>query len=200
MGSFAGYLSIVIGDIFRIGDRVRIGNVIGDVIDIGILRTSLMEIGEWVKAEQYTGRIVTVANRSIFTDPVLNYTARWPYLWDEITIPISYDSDWRLARDIVMERAQAYTAELQAKASAELQDMMRRYPVQETTVEPTLYVVMTDNWIEMTLRYVVKVRQRRAVAAALHRELLEHFEAEPQVSVASATFEIVGLPPIRHVT
>ncbi len=199
IGSFAGYLNIVIGDIFRIGDRVRVGDVIGDVIDIGIMRTSLMEIGEWVKAEQYTGRIVTVANRSIFTAPVFNYTARWPYLWDEITIPISYDSNWRLARDIVMTHAQEYTADLQVHASTELQDLMRRYPVQHTAVEPTLYVVMTDNWIEMTLRYVVEARRRREVTAELYRELLEHFETEPNITVASATFEIVGIPPLRHV-
>ena len=95
IGSFAGYLNIVSGGIYRIGDRVRIGNVVGDVMDIGILRTTVMEIGEWVKADQYTGRIVTVANRAVFADPVYNYTQHWGYLWDEITLPVTYTSDWQ---------------------------------------------------------------------------------------------------------
>ncbi|MGC9467648.1 MAG: mechanosensitive ion channel family protein [Anaerolineae bacterium] len=200
IGSFAGYLNIVVGNIFRIGDRVRLGNVIGDVIDIGMMRTTLMEIGEWVRAEQYTGRIVTVANRAIFSDPVYNYTQHWPYVWDEITIPITYDSNWRLAQKVITEHGRKYTMDFFAAAQAELQNLVKRYPIEEMTVEPTLYVVMTDNWIEMTLRYVVAAKQRRTVAADLHQELLQHFEAEPEITVASATFEIVGFPPLRHAT
>jgi hypothetical protein len=75
--------------------------------------------------------------------------------------------------------------------------MMKIYPVQMTTVEPTLYIIMTDNWIEITLRYIVDARQRRTIKAKLHQELLHHFQAEPSITVASTTIEIVGLPPIR---
>jgi hypothetical protein len=76
--------------------------------------------------------------------------------------------------------------------------MMRKYPVlHETGLEPTLYVVMTDNWVEMTLRYVVAARDRRAVKGELHRELLEHFQEEEAITVASTTVEIVGFPPLR---
>jgi small-conductance mechanosensitive channel len=74
IGSFAGYLNIVTGNLYHIGDRVRIGNVIGDVLDITILRTVVMEMGAWVRADQYTGRVVTVANRTVFSDPVFNYS------------------------------------------------------------------------------------------------------------------------------
>jgi small-conductance mechanosensitive channel len=92
IGSFAGYLNIVSGKVYRISDRVRIRNVVGDVMDISILRTTVMEIGEWVQADQYTARIVTIANRAVFADPVYNYTQHWGYLWDEITVPITYTS------------------------------------------------------------------------------------------------------------
>lgn len=197
IGSLAGYLNIVTGNLYRIGDRVQIGDVTGDVLDISMLRTTVMEIGEWVKAEQYTGRIVTIANRTVFSDPVFNYTQHWGYLWDEITIPITYTSDWRRAREIMLEHAEEYTAHLQADAQAELQALMKRYPVRETSVVPRLYMVMTDNWIEMTLRYVVEARERRRVTAQLHHELLQHFEEETDVTVASATFEIVGFPPLK---
>jgi len=197
IGSFAGYVNIVTSNLFRIGDRVRIGDVVGDVLDVSILRTTVMEIGEWVKADQYTGRIVTVANRVVFSAPVFNYTQRWPYLWDEITIPITYNSDWRHAGKRMLEHGREYTSHLQAQAQAQLRDLVNAYPVHETTVEPTLYILMTDNWIEMTLRYVVDAQERRRVKAQLHHQLLQHFESEADVTVASATFEIVGFPPLR---
>jgi small-conductance mechanosensitive channel len=197
IGSFAGYLSIVTGNLYHIGDRVRIGDVTGDVLDISMLRTTLMEIGEWVKAEQYTGRVVTIANRAVFSHPVFNYTQHWPYLWDEITIPVTYDSDWRRAGEILLEHGEEYTSDLQARAQARLVELMKRYPVHEQSVQPRLYVVMTDNWIELTLRYVVEARERRKVVAKLHHELLQHLQGEPDIAVASATFEIVGFPPLR---
>jgi small-conductance mechanosensitive channel len=198
IGSFAGYLNIVTGNLYRIGDRVRIGDVTGDVLDISMLRTTLMEIGEWVKAEQYTGRVVTVANRAVFSAPVFNYTKQWRYVWDEITVPVTYDSDWQLAGEIMLDHGQEYTADVQTDAQAELQALMRRYPVRETSVAPRLYTVMTDNWIELTLRYVVEARERRKVTGQLHQELLQHFAEESNVTVASATFEIVGFPPLRR--
>jgi small-conductance mechanosensitive channel len=198
IGSFVGYLNIVTGSMFRIGDRVRIGDVVGDVLDIGMLRTTVMEIGEWVKADQYTGRIVTVANRMVFAAPVFNYTQHWRYLWDEIMIPVTYISDWKRAGEIMLEHGREYTADFQAQAQDELQALMKAYPLHETMVEPSLYIVMTDNWIEMTLRYVVDARERRKAKGELHLELLRHFESEIDVTVASATFEIVGFPPLRE--
>jgi len=197
IGSVSGYLNIVTGNLYHIGDRVRIGDVVGDVMDITLLRTTLMEIGEWVKADQYTGRIVSVANRTVFAAPVFNYTQRFPYLWDEITIPVTYESNWRGAGDLMLEHGRQYSSSLLAEAEADLRQMKEHYPLEETVVEPTLYLVMTDNWIELTLRYVVEARRRRLVKAELHRELLEHFETEAQITVASATFEVVGFPPLR---
>ena len=198
IGSFAGYLNIVTGNLFHIGDRVRIGNVLGDVVDISILRTTVMEIAEWVKADQYTGRIVSIANRVVFSDPVYNYTQHWPYIWDEIMIPVTYDSDWQRAGEVILQHGREYSAHLQADAQAQLHRMVERYAVQDTPVESLLYIQLTDNWIEMTLRYVVDPRERRTVKGQLHVELLRHFQAESDISVASATFEIVGFPPLRR--
>jgi small-conductance mechanosensitive channel len=198
IGSFAGYVNIVTGNLFRIGDRVRMGDVVGDVLDISLLRTTVMEIGEWVKADQYTGRIVSIANRVIYSVPVFNYTQHWPYLWDEIMVPVTYDSDWRRASEIMLEHGHEYSVDFQGQAQDRLVAMTKRLPVHATPVEPVLYIVMTDNWIELTLRYVVEPRQRREVKGELHHELLRHFEADENVTVASATFEIVGFPPLKR--
>ena len=197
IGSFAGYVNILSGGLYQIGDRVRLGDVVGDVVDITILRTTVMEIGEWVAADQYTGRIVSVANRVVFSDPVFNYTKRWPYLWDEVMIPVTYECNWRKATELMLEHGREYTLRFQAEAETGLGKLATDFGLQKTSVEPTAYVVMTDNWIEMTLRYIVAVQERRKVKGQLHHELLQHFEAEADIMVASATFEIVGFPPLK---
>ncbi|MFP3897034.1 MAG: mechanosensitive ion channel family protein [Anaerolineales bacterium] len=197
IGSFAGYLNIVIGGVFHIGDRIRVGDVVGDVVDIAVLRTTVMEIEGWVRADQYTGRMVTIANRMIFSDSVFNYTEHWPYLWDEIMLPVTYDSDWRLAGQILLEHGRDYTGDFQERAKSIFGELRKRYPLQETPVEPSLYIAMTDNWIEMTLRYVVDPHERRVVASKMHHDILQRFEAEDAITIASATFEVVGFPPLK---
>jgi small-conductance mechanosensitive channel len=197
IGSLVAGLNIWLGNIYRVGDRVRVGDVVGDVMDINLLRTTVMEVGEWVKAEQYTGRVVTVANREVWANPVYNYTQHWGYLWDEITLPITYESDWQRAAELILEHGQTYTEELQADAEAKLSRMIDRYPLKETKVEPTVYVAMTDNWIELTLRFVVDAQERRRVKGQLYRDLLQHFQTEEKIAVASTTIEIVGFPPLE---
>ena len=194
IGSLAAGLNIWVGNIYRVGDRVRIGNVVGDVMDISLLRTTVMEVGEWVKADQYTGRVVNVANRMVWVNPVYNFTQHWGYLWDEITLPITYESDWQRAAEIMLELGQTYTEELQADAEAKLNKLIDRYPLKDTNVEPTLYLAMTDNWIELILRFLVDAQERRPVKARLHRELLQYFQADENITVASTTIEIVGFP------
>lgn len=103
--SFAGWFAILFGDFFNTGDRVLLGGTKGDVTDIGVLRTTLMEMQEWVDGDQYTGRIVRVSNSYIFTSPVYNYTADFQFLWDEIHVPLRFNSDIDYARVMLLEVA-----------------------------------------------------------------------------------------------
>ena len=194
ISSFSGYLLIVSTNIYGIGDRISINNVTGDVMDIGFMRTTIMEIGQWVKADQYTGRIVTISNKVLFDNPVFNYTRHWGYLWDEIMIPVTYTSDWRRTADIMLDVGNKYTAQLQEDAEAKLTKLIDRFPLKQTKVEPTIYFVITDNWIEITLRFVMDAQEGRKVKAQLNRELLQQFEEEKNITIASATFDIVGFP------
>jgi len=197
IGSLAAGVNIWVGNLYRVGDRVRIGDVVGDVMDINLTRTTVMEVGEWVKADQYTGRIVTVANRMVWTHPVYNFTQHWGYLWDEITLYITYESDWQRAAEIMLKHGEMYTAELQADAEAKLIKMIDRYPLKQTKVEPTLYLAMSDKGIEVTLRFLVDAQERRTVKGRLHRELLQFFQADENITVASTTIEIVGFPRLE---
>ncbi len=104
IASVAGWVAVSFGSFYRVGDRVQLGGIKGDVIDIGILRTTIMQIGEWVNSDQYNGRIVRVANSFVFKEPVFNYSGEFPFLWDEIMVPIKYGSDYKQARRILEEQ------------------------------------------------------------------------------------------------
>ena len=123
IGAAAGWFNILSGGIFRVGDRVQLGGVNGDVIDITPLRTKLMEIGselgegDWVRGRQHTGRIVAVSNRASLTAPVYNYSGVFEYMWEEMTLPIAFRDDWREAERILFEEIRDVSTESGARAA-----------------------------------------------------------------------------------
>jgi len=98
LASVAAWVAIAFGGFFRVGDRIAAGGVMGDVMDIGLTRTTLMECGEWVNADQYNGRIVRIPNAALLSQPIANYSQDFPFVWDELLLPILYGSDLRLAQ------------------------------------------------------------------------------------------------------
>jgi small-conductance mechanosensitive channel len=120
----------------------------GDVIDISILRTTVMEIGAWVKADLYNGRIVRIANSFVFKEPVYNYSGDFPFVWDEIVIPVKYGSDHRLAREILQRVAQEVVGEYVPQAKTYWKQMVHKYLIEDARVEPAVTLVTTDNWSE----------------------------------------------------
>jgi len=203
----AGYLVILRGANFTVGDRITIGGVRGDVIGLGFIQTTIMEMGQpppvqgadpavWVHSRQYTGRVVTVTNGKIFEEPIYNYTREFPYLWEEMTLPISYTADRDRAEAILLAAARRHGAAVTEASRAALASMRERYFIQATSVEPQVYYRLTDNWLELTLRFVTEVRGVRDVKDAMSREILRELEAAG-IGLASATFEIVGVPELR---
>jgi small-conductance mechanosensitive channel len=195
VASVAGWASILLGHVYSTSDRIQVGSIKGDVIDIGMLRTTLMEVGEWVDGDLYNGRIVRVANSIVFREAVHNYSADFPFLWDEITVPVRYGSDWKLART-AMDRVVKEICDDYARESREAwQKAVRRYQLADAPIEPMITMVATDNWLEFTIRYVVDYRQRRATRHLLFTRLLEEVDrSEGRIRLASATFEVTGLP------
>ncbi|UWZ58593.1 mechanosensitive ion channel [Dactylosporangium aurantiacum] len=193
IGAVAGWVSILTGRQFRVGDRVQMGGVHGDVLDISPLRTKILEIGSarsetsWVRGRQYTGRVVSVSNKAIFSEPVYNSTAALDYLWEELTVPVRHGDDWRLAERILREEAQWASSSQGAREAIE--QMRRRYPVGRADVEPRVFVRITDDWVELAARFVVQVRNARAVKDDMSRRVLDRFVAEG-IAVASATQEV----------
>jgi small-conductance mechanosensitive channel len=190
IGSLAGWFNIQSGSIFRVGDRVDVGGVQGDVIDISPVRTKIMEIGSdlendtWVRGRQYTGRIVAIANKATFSEPVFNYSASFEFIWEEVMIPIDYRDDWHSAERIMTEEAQRISSS--AEAEQAIARMIQRYPLARTEVESRVFVNATDNYLELAARFVVPVRRARSVKDELTRRVLDRLTTEG-IPVASTT-------------
>lgn len=194
----AGWISIFSVRSFRPGDRIEIGHVKGDVIDIGVTRTTLMEVGQWVGSDNYTGRIIQVSNATVFQSPVYNYSADFPFLWDECLIPIRYGSDIQLAQKIINDVAHIQLQDYSKFAKIEWKQMVSRYLIEDANVFPTLSMKLTDNWIEFNLRYVVDYKKRRTVKTTLFEQLHAKIEETGgKVKLASATFEVTDIPDMK---
>jgi len=207
--ALAGYLVILRGRNFNVGDRIVMGGVRGDVIAIGFIQTTIMEMGQpppvqedepamWVMGRQYTGRVVTVSNARIFDDPVYNYTREFPYIWEELSLPVAYRADRAAAERILLEVAGRHTVTAGAMGEEAFREMQRRYFVKPADMKPQVYYRLTDNWLELTVRFIAESHRIRELKNAMSRDILAGLDAAG-IGVASNTYDIVGLPPVRIV-
>jgi len=195
IGSIAGWITIVTGRPFEIGDRIETGGIRGDVVDIGVLRTKLMEIGNWLGGDHNTGRIVTVSNAFIFKEPLFNYSRYLSYIWDEIIIPVPYESDWQQAIKImtgVVLNHLEYQS-LLPKAQEQRRQARHEFAIKITPLEARTYVRLTDNWIELGLVYPVAIDIRRSFRSEVSQKILDEFSLA-KITVASQTLAIVNFP------
>ncbi len=205
--AFAGYIVILRGSTFSIGDRIVMGAVRGDVIALDPFQTTIMEMGEspaeqadapavWVHGRQFTGRIVTVNNGAIFDQPVYNYTRDFPYVWDEIELPIPYDGNDARAEAIMLEAVGRYAVRPDEFRGDEAVRLEERYGMSVDDLRPCAFYHLTDNWIAISVRFLVHDHGLRAAKDRMFREILAAFRAEG-IGVASGTYAIVQVPPIK---
>ncbi|MBV8068832.1 MAG: mechanosensitive ion channel [Acidobacteriaceae bacterium] len=204
--SFAGYLVILRGKTFEVGDRITMGGIRGDVISLNFLQTVIMEMGQpaegdsgdpmWVQARQYTGRIVRVTNGVIFDEPVYNYTREFPYIWEEIRVPIPYSADRARAERILLDAAHTHTANIAEMGEEALKALESRYVLKRSELKPTVFWRLTDNWIEMTVRFIVPDSGIRHVKSDMSRDILAGLDAAG-IGIASGTYQVVGFPPLQ---
>ena len=198
IASIAGYLAIHMSGFYKIGDRVKLSNIKGDVIDIGILRTTIMEMGDWVSGDLYNGKMVRVANSFVFKEPVYNYSGDFPFLWDEITIPIKTNSDYALARKMMTDILNEEVGEYAHKVKNSWKQMTDLYQIEKARLEPWVTMKFDENWITFTLRFVVDVKSRGGTKDRLYTRILEAIIASKgKVEIASAAYEITAFPKIN---
>lgn len=185
--SIAGGILILISSPFKAGDRIQVGDNIGDVLDIGNFSTKLMEIREWVNSDQYTGRIIQLPNSFVLNQPIKNYTRDFSFIWDEIRIMLIYGSNWKKAREIALKIANPVIKQFESRAKEELLRMGEKYFISTYDVQTNIYTSIGENWIELRLRYVVDPRKRRAINNLLTSKILEEFEKEEDIIVGTIT-------------
>jgi len=189
--NFIGWLIINSQKGFRHGDRIKIGTAVaGDVIDIGVLRTTLVEIGEWVEADQSTGRMVTVPNSLVLNNQVYNYTAGHDLIWNEMKILVTFESDWEAAEKIMLKIAQIDFEEKKEYIIEGLRKVRERYLLRYNFITPKVYVRVADSGVLLTLRYMVSARRRRTLDDELSREILRQFASEPSIEFAYPTMRL----------
>jgi small-conductance mechanosensitive channel len=206
ISAIAGYLVILRGKTFSVGDRITMGGVRGDVVALRFTQTTIMEMGQppdvqdadpamWVHARQYTGRIVTVSNSQVFEEPIYNYTRGFSYLWEEMHIPVSYKDDRKRAEEILLEVADRHTIKLRELSEEALRNLRTQYFMASSDVAPKVYWRLTDNWIELSIRFIAPTHGVRELKDKMSRDIIEAFDLA-KIGIASGTYEIVGVPPL----
>lgn len=192
----AGGVILFLTGLYKVGDRIEINGKSGDVMDIGIMYTTLLEIKDWVSGDQATGRLVSIPNGSILSNTVNNYTKDHDFIWDEIQLPISYSSDWQFAYDKILELVTNETKEIVEHANKDISKLEEKYYLDRRTAEPAIYLSATDNWISFTIRYPTMVRSRRFLRHKITKLILDEL-AKNKIKISSSTVDIVGFPNLK---
>jgi small-conductance mechanosensitive channel len=172
---------------FGVGDRVQIGIHAGDVIDTRIFQFSLLEIGNWVDADQSTGRIINVPNGKIFSETLANYTTGFQFIWDEIPVLITFESNWEKAKDILREVVDRHTASFTETAEKQIRKAASRFLIYFKKLTPIVYTTVKESGVLLTIRYLVEPKKRRGYNEAIWEDILRQFAQHDDIDFAYPT-------------
>ena len=187
VANLAGWVFIAWSRPFDVGDRVQIGSHAGDVIDLHLQQFTLNEIGNWVDADQSTGRIIHVPNGRVLSEPIANYDKGFRYIWNEIPVTVTFESNWKKAKEILQGVATRHAEHLTEQLEKDLLEASRQYLIAYTKLTPIVYTKVTDQGVCLTLRYLIRSRFRRGSANAIWEEVLDAFAAAPDIDFARPT-------------
>jgi len=186
--NLAGWAYIVFRRPFAVGHRVEVGDEAGDVVDIRAFRFTILEIRNWVDADQSTGRVVHIPNGRVFTTPMANFTEGFAQIWNEISFVVTFESNWERAEQILREAmAPVAVPEDRARAAHEHVSTSRDYRINYRELRPTVYVNVVDQGVQLTGRLLVEARQRRTADDRIWRSVLSALAAAPDVAFAYPT-------------
>ncbi len=194
--NMAGWLFILVRRPLRIGDRIEVDGTAGDVVDIRLFRFSLMEIGNWVHADQSTGRLVHVPNGVVFTTPIANYTEGFEHIWHEIRVLITFESNWQKAKQIIREEVDTVSS-FDGEALQRLREAAREYQIKIGTLTPIVYLTVEDSGVLLTGRLLIPARERRIVDERVWSALLTRFAEEDDIELAYPTVRTFFAGPVE---
>ena len=186
--NLVGWLYIVWRNPLEVGDRVQLGDHAGDVIDINLFNFTLMEIGNWVDADQNTGRLIHVPNGHVFTQTLANYGKGFKYIWNEISMQITFESDWKKAKKILENIATLHSTHLTDLAVKQFKEASKKFMIKtHDQLEPSVYISAEDSGIKLTIRYLCEPSMRRPTSKEIWEDILNKFENEINIEFAYPT-------------
>lgn len=185
--NLAGWLFILWRSPFKLGDRIEIGNKAGDVIDQRIFQFSLLEIGEWVEADQSTGRVIHVPNGQIFTHTLANFSGGFDYIWSEISVLVTFESDWKKAKNILSKIANEQGVDLSETAQQQIKAASQRYLIFYNKLTPIVYTTVKDSGVRLTIRFLTEPRKRRVREESIWEAILIEFAKHEDIDFAYPT-------------
>jgi small-conductance mechanosensitive channel len=193
VASIAGAFSIGFAKLYTIGDRVEIGDVRGDVIDIGLLRTTLLETGSWVSKDMYNGRVVRIPNSAVLKGTVFNYSQGFRFVWDEIKVLFTTDSDCQLAREMLLRVANESIGEYLAEAQTSWKTISENFRSENPPLEPTVALAVTAASLEFTVDYVVDYTKRTTMKDRLFTKIVQEVaNSNGQLKWASSGVTVIN--------
>lgn len=189
--SIAGWFLILFRRPFEPGDRIELGGVKGDVIDVRLFQTSVLEIGNWVKEDQSTGRITHIPNSAVFKGPLHNYTKGFEFIWNEIKITVTFESNWKKAEEIMLGFARKEAEKVSSQVDRRIKKMAEEYLIYYEKLTPIVYVKVVDFGIELSLRYLCEAKMRRRTQDELTRAILDEFGKQRDINFAYPTYRLV---------
>lgn len=190
--SVAGWFYLSAGKLYTVGDRIQVDKLKGDVVDISIMKTTLLEIENWVDAEQGTGRIVHIPNHALFGNSVYNYTRASSFVWTEIHVVITYESDWQKAMQITKDLITPKGEEFAEKARTQFTADSTSYLIKTGKLTPISYIKIVDHGVKISTRFLVPVRQRRSIETQFQEGILTEFAKHDDITLAYITYRITN--------
>ena len=187
VADFAGWLFILFRRPFDLGDRIQIGTHAGDVIDRRIFQFSIMEIGNWVSADQSTGRVIHIPNQRVFLEPLANYSSGFPYLWNELEVLLTFESDWKQAKSLFKDITTEIMKDVVAEAEGPRKKADQRFLIHYRTLTPAVYTSVQESGVLLTVRYLCRPRERRGTGEDLWEEILQVVERADSIEFAYPT-------------
>lgn len=186
----AGWLFLIWRKPFRVGDRIEIGDRKGDVIDIRFFKFTVLEIGNWTKSDQSTGRVIHIPNHYILQNSIANYTSDFTFIWNEIEIIVTFESDWRKAKEIITDIVNSHSEDYVADAEAQVRRAKKSYLIQYKNLTPIVYTTVVDIGVLLTIRHLSHARRRRGLNQLIWEDVLDRFQKEDDIDFAYNTLRI----------
>lgn len=191
VSDIAAWLYIIISHPFKIGDRIEIGNKKGDVIDIRTFKFTILEIGNWVDADQSTGRVIHIPNHDVFTDSLANYTSDFEFIWNEMQVLITFESDWKKAKKLLQDIVNEETGDFVQDAEEQIKKAEKSYLIEYRYLTAIVYTDIKESGVNLSVRYLTDSRKRRGTAQAIWERVLEEFYKCEDINFAYKSLRIL---------